>query len=350
MNVLLNNQSLLLQNKEEHHCGHFIFEGPPGVGKRTMITALLRDTFGQDKVQATEQPITFLLKGEAIGSIEVKAKVSSQHVEVNIDKVKGYEKHVIIDLIKENSNRLPNVSMKCRREERRAIVLYEADQISADVLPYIRWLLEKYRGRNSLFFCCTKASKLQSLTSLCTVVQLNAPSIENIVDVLKFIAKKEGIDLPLNLAVRIANNSKNNLRQAIRSFEATWNCSPQLKEDQEIKTGWEDDIEDIARSIIEEQSPKQLYIIRRKLQNILEHNVSLEFFFMTLMRELMKHLPDQLQTQMEKMHKDYIDRLEEMNKRQKDPIRRNAQHFLRIEAFIAKFMSWYKATAVNRRI
>lgn len=32
-------------------CGHFIFEGNPGVGKRTMIWALLREAFGKDKVQ-----------------------------------------------------------------------------------------------------------------------------------------------------------------------------------------------------------------------------------------------------------------------------------------------------------
>lgn len=32
-------------------CGHFIFEGNPGVGKRTMIWSLLREAFGPDKVQ-----------------------------------------------------------------------------------------------------------------------------------------------------------------------------------------------------------------------------------------------------------------------------------------------------------
>lgn len=32
-------------------CNHFIFEGPAGVGKRTMIWAMLQEAFGPDKVQ-----------------------------------------------------------------------------------------------------------------------------------------------------------------------------------------------------------------------------------------------------------------------------------------------------------
>ena len=43
-----------------------------------------------------------------------------------------------------------------------------------------------------------------------------------IAKVLEFIAKQEEIELPHQLAEKIANNSKNNLRQAIHSFEATW--------------------------------------------------------------------------------------------------------------------------------
>lgn len=38
-------------DRKLENCGHFIFEGNPGVGKRTMIWALLREAFGQDKVQ-----------------------------------------------------------------------------------------------------------------------------------------------------------------------------------------------------------------------------------------------------------------------------------------------------------
>lgn len=45
-------------NKAEE-CGHFIFEGSPGVGKRTMIWALLREAFGPDKVQVQQDSYSY---------------------------------------------------------------------------------------------------------------------------------------------------------------------------------------------------------------------------------------------------------------------------------------------------
>lgn len=36
---------------EEKGCGHYIFEGPPGVGKRTMIQAMLRQAFGEQAME-----------------------------------------------------------------------------------------------------------------------------------------------------------------------------------------------------------------------------------------------------------------------------------------------------------
>ncbi|GKD50712.1 replication factor C subunit 3-like protein [Tanacetum coccineum] len=46
----------------DEDCHHFIFEGQAGVGKRTMIWALLREAFGPDKVQARDEWKTFNLK------------------------------------------------------------------------------------------------------------------------------------------------------------------------------------------------------------------------------------------------------------------------------------------------
>lgn len=44
-------------------------------------------------------------QGEAVSSISVNIKQSPQHVEVNLSELKGYEKHIIVELIMERYNK-----------------------------------------------------------------------------------------------------------------------------------------------------------------------------------------------------------------------------------------------------
>nr|GMD31722.1 replication factor C subunit 3-like [Ipomoea batatas] len=318
---------------KNHSDKHFIFEGPPGVGKRTMIFALLREVFGPDKVQDREECQVLSLKGESVPSIQVNVKVSMRHIEINLSETKGYEQHVIVELIRGKSKKLSGIPFPRDQADYKAIIICEAEKLSTDSLLYIKWILEKYKGSYKVFFCCSDASKLQPIKSTCKVVQLRSPSNEEIINVLEFIAKQEGVELPPPLAEKFANSAKRNLRQAIRSFEATWHHNSLLKEDQEIMNGWEDDIAKIARNIIEEQSPRQLYEIRRKLQNLIEHNVSAEFIFYTLGEELKKNLDKQLQNDIDNLQQKYKSQLngEESGNIHNDPLRQTVQQFMKIE-------------------
>nr|GMD34869.1 replication factor C subunit 3-like [Ipomoea batatas] len=343
--------ALKLQALAKNHCDkHFIFEGPPGVGKRTMIFALLREVFGPDKVQDREECQVLSLKGESVPSIQVNVKVSMRHIEINLSETKGYEQHVIVELIRGKSKKLSGIPFPRDQADYKAIIICEAEKLSTDSLLYIKWILEKYKGSYKVFFCCSDASKLQPIKSTCKVVQLCSPSNEEIINVLEFIAEQEGVELPHPLAEKFANSAKRNLRQAIRSFEATWHHNSLLKEDQEIMNGWEDDIAKIARNIIEEQSPRQLYEIRRKLQNLIEHNVSAEFIFYTLGEELKKNLDKELQNDIDNLQQKYKSQLngEESGNIHNDPLRQTVQQFMKIEEFIAKFMSWYKTNVVKK--
>ncbi|XP_058085454.1 replication factor C subunit 3-like isoform X2 [Magnolia sinica] len=315
----------LLQNMvAEGECSHLIFEGCPGVGKKTMIWAFLREAFGPNKLETREELKKFELKGEAEASIEVNVRISSKHVEINLSELRGHEKHVIVSLIEESNV----TTTECDHTNCRVIVLYQADRLSTDAQHYIRWIMERYKGCNKILFCCSDISRLQPIRPICTHIHLLPPSKEEIVEVLEYIAEQEGVELPHHLAERIAENSKQNLRQAIRSFEATRQLDYPFKEDQVIWTGWEEDIANIAKNIIDEQSPKQLYIIRGKLQNLIEHNVSPEFIFSTLVGELKKRLDDHLHPKIDSLYLEYN---EESGRRNTDAARKNVHHFMRIE-------------------
>ncbi|KAM0935438.1 putative DNA polymerase III, clamp loader complex, gamma/delta/delta subunit [Dioscorea sansibarensis] len=347
-------------------CSHFIFEGPPGVGKKTMVLAFLRDTFGPEKMKMKNELKRIDLKGEHAGSIDLNIRQSSQHIEVDLSESRGYEQHVIMTLI--NEFHIPSEQpVQCDQTNCKAIVLHEADKISNDTQHYVRWLMDKYKGCSKLFFCCSDASKLLPIKHLCKIINLKPPSDKEIVEVLEFIADQEGVGLTRHLAERIAENSKHNLRQAIRSLEASWKSYYQLGEAEEILTGWEADIANIAKNIIQEQSPKQLYIIRGKLKNLIEHDVSPAFIFNTLVSELKQHLDEHFQLKVDALYHEYNiwdnngrilnekktlgfphEPNEESGKRLHYR-KKNVQHFMRIEEFTAKFMSSYKAfiTKIN---
>lgn len=362
---------LLTKVKEEASAcdNHFIFEGPPGVGKRTMIRALLRELFGHEGVKVTEEYKTFTPKEEMIGSIQVPIKKSAHHVEVNLSQTKGYEKQVIVDLLKETYQTIIlNNSLPCTPKNCQAIIIYEAERLSTELLMYIKWMLERYiKGCNKVFFCCSDESKLQIVKPLCNTFRLSPPSTQEIVEVLKYIGKEEGKELSPEFLVKVVEKSKNNLRQAIRSLEATCRNKDSIKEDELILTGWEDDIANVAKNILQEQSSKQLYTIHVKLQSLMIHKVSPDFVYKNLVSELNSLVDESLKPGLEKLEKEYNHNVYEMKLRSGKhsgqahnkerelsdernnelPKKNNARSYLEVEEFIAKFMSWYKSSSAK---
>lgn len=68
-----------------------------------------------------------------------------------------------------------------------AIVVHEADRLSTDAQHYVRWLMEKYKGCNKIFFCCSDASKLQAIINLCKIVKLQQPSEVEVIPYIRFL-------------------------------------------------------------------------------------------------------------------------------------------------------------------
>uniref|UniRef100_A0A0D9XMU3 Replication factor C C-terminal domain-containing protein n=1 Tax=Leersia perrieri TaxID=77586 RepID=A0A0D9XMU3_9ORYZ len=295
-----------------HECSHIIFEGPPAVGKRSMVSALIRDAFAPDGLEIEEQTKRFELKGEIVKHIDIRVKFSDHHVEVNLADIHGYEKHVITTLLNES---IPSPNSVCSHANCRVIVVHDADKLSSDLQHYIGWFL----GRH-----------------LCKVVTLKPPSSDEIIKVLEYIAVQESIELPRDIARRITMSAGNNLRQAIRSFEATWKA--------------------------------KLYVIRGKIRKLIEHNVSPYFIFSHLVAELKRDRDQEFQNSIDELAselkrcKDCMfekGRCKECKYRDKTMEIRNIniegfakdghdqgetiQCFIKIEEFTVRFMGFYRS-------
>eukprot|EP00261_Vitis_vinifera_P039288 XP_019080531.1 PREDICTED: replication factor C subunit 3-like isoform X3 [Vitis vinifera] len=289
---------------------HFIFEGAPGVGKRTMARALLGEVFGTHRLETTEALKDFNLEEGPSSSIQINVKISAHHIEVNLSELQELDAaHVVMELIKESSAiALNQKQSQCdNTSSNRAIILCGAEKLSEGDQLLIRDHLQTYRGHFK------------------------------IVEVLEFIAKHEAIELPPRLAENMAEKAKHSVRQAIRSFEATWKLNYPFKEDQEPITGWEEEFAEIAKKVIAEQSAKQWYNIKEKIKNLIAHNVPSEIIFKNLVGELKKLLDDKLPSTISDLCKQdagYYDGQNLSNG--------NAISGGRIEEFVAKFMSAYQ--------
>ncbi|XP_057818342.1 replication factor C subunit 3 isoform X1 [Cryptomeria japonica] len=337
----------------QRRCPHMIFEGPPGVGKTSLVRAMIQEIFqSQEQIRHGKITIQVGTWAESVTKIVVPIKATSNHIEINLSNLSGYERNIIGLLIRELHKARLETNMTESAVDYKVIVIGEADKLTSDVQQYIHWLMERYQDSCKLIFCCSTVNNLQSISSLCKVIEIEPPTNEQMIEVLEHIAKKEGITLPRPFAQRIAENSDKNLRQAIRSLEACSRSQYPFIEDQKILTGWEDDITKIAQYIMEEQSPKQLYKIRGKLQNLVIHNVDPSFVFTFLVEELKHNLDDNLQMKLQNLYVAFKgnsfndgEPLTE-NQRTRDRVqhaKRNAYLYVKIEEFTARCMSVYKS-------
>jgi len=94
---------------------------------------------------------------------------------------------------------------------------------------------------------------------------------------------------------------------------------------------WERFIQDLARSICEEQSPKRLLLARSKVYELLTNCIPPEVVIRTLVEKLRSHVDNQIKFEVAQWAAYYEHRM-----------KIGSKAIFHIEAFIAKFMAIYK--------
>ena len=103
-------------------------------------------------------------------------------------------------------------------------------------------------------------------------MRVAAPSLEEVSTVITAVAKKEGCVLPQQLAARIAERSRRNLRRAILMVEACKVAQYPFSASQPTQDlDWELYLKETANQIVQEQSPRKLSEIRSRLYELITH-------------------------------------------------------------------------------
>ncbi|KAH7537515.1 hypothetical protein FEM48_Zijuj03G0101100 [Ziziphus jujuba var. spinosa] len=348
----------------EQDCPHLLFYGPSGSGKKTLIMAIIRQMFGPSAEKVKVENRTWKVEaGSRNIDLELTTLSSTNHVELNPSDAGFQDRYIVQEIIKEMAKNRP-IDTKGKKGFK-VLVLNEVDKLSREAQHSLRRTMEKYSTYCRLILCCNSSSKVtEAIRSRCLNVRIKAPTEEQvifdnvgfisetvnvttavlhnmfvlhskwqIVKVLEFIGKKEGLQIPSGFAARIAEKSNRSLRRAILSFETCRVQQYPFTSNQSIPPmDWEEYISEIASDIMKEQSPKRLYQVRLKLYELLVNCIPPEIILKRLLYELLKKLDIELKHEVCHWAAYYEHRM-----------RLGQKAIFHLEAFVAKFMSIYKA-------
>jgi len=308
---------------------HLMVYGPSGAGKKTRIMAFLRELFGSGAEKLRVDTKSFKTPSNA--TVELTILSSSYHIELTPSDAGNHDRIIVQDVIKEIAQSPPLEGTTNRTFK--VIVLNEVDRLSKDAQHALRRTMEKYVAVCRLILCCNSTCKvIEPVRSRCLPIRVPAPSNAEVSEILMYVSKREGFNLPTEFANKIAGASQRNLRKAVLMLEAAKVQQYPFQKDQRIDVGdWEEYTTLIAKQIIEEQSPKRLQEVRLKLYELLSHCIPADVVLRTLTLELLKLLDSEIKFEVIKWAAFYEHRLQVGSKA-----------IFHLEAFIAKFMAVYK--------
>lgn len=209
--------------------------------------------------------------------------------------------------------------------------------MSRDAQAGLRRTMEKYMGNLRLILCCTSTSKIITpIRSRCLLIRVPAPSVDEISELLVQVGTKEGVTVSAESARNIATTSDRNMRKAMLMLEAA--AVQGTIADQVQVTDWEVLIEQIATSIISEQSGERIMQVRTHLYELISHCIPADLVMKKLAFSLIQKIPMALCAEIIEQAAVYEHRLRLGNKA-----------IYHLEAFVAKFMFLYKQHLMNTR-
>lgn len=219
---------------------HLLIYGPPGAGKRTLVTGLLHDLFPLWNGEASVVQRTFSVSGEK--PLVLSLLHSAHHIEINPSELRcNKDRLVVQELVKEIAeNRMPNVAFK-------VLIIHQAECLSGDAQSGLRRIMEMYmKNCRMVLICDNPLTLIEPIRSRCMAVRVSAPSPSQMGQLLAHIAKREQLVLPSATCQSIIESSGRNMRTAILMLQ----CSRVLRVDWPTHCDWETRLHTLASSMV----------------------------------------------------------------------------------------------------
>ncbi|KAI0072954.1 P-loop containing nucleoside triphosphate hydrolase protein [Panus rudis PR-1116 ss-1] len=309
---------------------HMLFYGPSGAGKKTRISCTLRELFGKGAEKLKIDQRVFMTPSRR--KLDVNIVQSNFHLEITPSEVGMYDRVVIQEILKEIAQ-TQQVDINAKHRFK-VVIINEADSLSRDAQAALRRTMEKYMSNMRIILCANSTSKLIApIKSRCLLMRVAAPSEDEIVNVLQYIAKKQPFrEIDIDIAREIARDSNGNLRKAILVFESLKMQTPDLSGPITIaKPDWETYCHKVADMIIQEQTPQRVLEVRSKLYELLTHCIPPTIVLKTIADRVVDQVDEALKADIIHWAAIYEVRL-----------RVGSKKIFHLEAWVVKVMALYK--------
>ncbi|KZT73631.1 P-loop containing nucleoside triphosphate hydrolase protein [Daedalea quercina L-15889] len=308
---------------------HMLFYGPSGAGKKTRIACTLRELFGKGVEKLKIDQRVFLTPSKR--KLDVNIVQSNFHIEITPSEVGNYDRVVIQELLKEIAQ-TQQVDLSAKQRFK-VVIINEADSLTRDAQAALRRTMEKYMSNMRIILCGNSTSRLIApIKSRCLLVRVAAPDEDEMIEVLRYVGKKEGFDVPDKVAHEISEDSNGNLRKAVLVLEALKMQSTDLDKPLTIaKPDWETYCHKVADMIVQEQSPQRVMDVRAKLYELLSHCIPPTVVLKTIADRVVDQVDESLKADIMHWAAIYENRMRVGNKK-----------IFHLEAWVVKVMSLYK--------
>ncbi|KAI3959037.1 hypothetical protein MKX01_023713 [Papaver californicum] len=323
-------------------CPHILFKGPSGSGKKTLTRALLCEIYGDQALNITQELRCFSVQEKGPMQIVVPLISSPHHAELYLKSETTNVRFALMTLVKEmtSNHAMPSeVSNTTCWADYKVIVFYEVEKLAETVQHMIKWIMDCYMETCKIILCCEDdVGILDSVKSRCKIVTVDTPITHEIMEVLIQIGRKECFDLSMSFTAKIATKSKQNIRKAVMALEACKAHNYPFDEEQPIPIGWEDVLVELSADILSDPSPQRSFFIRGDIQKLLVDFVHPRLILQKLVEQFLKRVDASVKRELYYWHTYYEKRLPE-----------GTTALLKLEEFVAKFMSIYRKSFRGRR-